>query len=224
MLLVLKLKEILFLNFGNLSILSFHATKVFNTIEGGAICYVTDEKTKKRIDHLKNFGFVDEVTIVDPGINGKMNEVQAAMGLIQLKYIDRIIKKREILTLEYRKHLSLVSGIKLMDVQEDVEYNYAYFPILVDNNYFGTNARDGLYSFLKTKGIFSRRYFYPLISNFPTYKELHYTYPQNLPVAKKVAEQVLCLPIYPALDLKIVKDISELISSRFHLMNKLRQS
>lgn len=151
------------------------------------------------------------MTIVAPGINGKMNEVQAAMGLIQLKYIDRIIKKREILTLEYRKHLSLVSGIKLMDVQEDVEYNYAYFPILVDNNYFGTNARDGLYSFLKTKGIFSRRYFYPLISNFPMYRELPSASHENLPVAEKISKQILCLPIYPDLPEKTVTLISKYI-------------
>lgn len=199
------------LNFGDLSILSFHATKVFNTIEGGAII-CQDEKTKKRIDFLKNFGFADEVTVIEPGINAKMNEVQAAYGLLQLKKVDECIIKRKTIADTYREQLKLVDGVTCFEDIKDVRHAYSYFPILVDKEEFG-KTRDELYDALKTNNIFGRRYFYPLISQFPTYRGLQSAKPDNLPVATKVAEQVICLPIYPDLDLTEVKRIAAIIKS-----------
>ncbi len=149
------------LNFGDLSILSFHATKVFNTFEGGAIVS-PDEKTKQRIDYLKNFGFADEVTVTAPGINGKMNEIQAAFGLLQLKHIDSVINKRQKIDAHYRDELSQVTGIKIIEPASNSQSNYSYFPILVEPNY--VLSRDELYNKLKSEGIYARRYFYPLIS------------------------------------------------------------
>ena len=185
------------LNFGDMSILSFHATKVFNTIEGGAIiCH--DETTKKRIDYLKNFGFADEVTVVAPGINAKMNEVQAAYGLLQLKYVDNQIEKRKNLSILYRELLDSVKGISCMPKIENVAHNYSYFPILINQDYGKT--RDELYELLKTRNIYARRYFYPLISQFPTYQGLPSSSPANLPIAEDVAKKVLCLPIYSDLE------------------------
>lgn len=197
------------LNYGDLSILSFHATKSFNTIEGGAIvCH--DEKTKKRIDYLKNFGFAGETKVIAPGINAKMNELQAAYGLLQLKTFNEQIKKRKQITNLYRKLLSGVQGIKFLEDMGNIKHNYAYFPIFVDEKKYGLK-RDELYKKLKKHNIYGRRYFYPLISSFSTYKGLDSAKPENLPVAERIAEQVICLPIYPDLDLGDVKMISDII-------------
>jgi dTDP-4-amino-4,6-dideoxygalactose transaminase len=183
------------LEYGDLSVLSFHATKVFNTFEGGAIVS-GDAKMKQRIDHLKNFGFTDEVTVVAPGINGKMNEVQAAFGLLQLKHVDAAIARRKQLDALYRKELSGVPGIRMPAVPAG-SHNYAYFPIFVSRPY--PLDREGLYERLKEKSVFARRYFYPLISEFPMYRGLPSAARERLPVAARVADEVLCLPIYPAL-------------------------
>lgn len=195
------------LNFGDLSILSFHATKVFNTIEGGAII-CDDEKTKKRIDFLKNFGFADEVTVIAPGINAKMNELQAAYGLVQLKYIDEYLDKRKAVAERYRKGLSGIRGLKMLHDLESVRHSYAYFPILIDSSLYG-ESRDIVYERLRSNNIYGRRYFYPLISQFPTYRGLPSAKTENLPVATKVSEQVICLPIYPDLQ---NEDIDKIIS------------
>ena len=197
------------LNHGDLSVLSFHATKVFTTFEGGAIvCH--DEKTKKRIDYLKNFGFAGETTVVGPGINAKMNEFQAALGLLQLKYVDKAIKDRKKITDLYRKNLRDIKGIRFLYDIKGVRHNYVYFPILIDHKEFG-RSRDEVYEELKKHNIYTRRYFYPLISQFPTYKGLPSATSDNLPVAEKITKAILCLPIYPALDLKIVAKICMLI-------------
>jgi len=196
------------LNYGDLSVLSFHATKSFNTIEGGAIiCH--DEKTKKRIDYLKNFGFADEVTVVAPGINAKMNELQAAYGLLQLKAFEKHIEKRKNISELYRKSLTGIHGIRYLENIENVKHNYAYFPIFVNDNYHLT--RDELYIKLQENNIFGRRYFYPLISEFPPYRGLPSAKPINLPEAGEISNQVICLPIYPNLELKTVERIVEII-------------
>lgn len=193
------------LKYGDLSILSFHATKVFNTMEGGAIiCH--DAATKKRIDYLKNFGFAGETTIMAPGINSKMNEMQAALGLLQLKYYSENIEKRKTIAETYRSQLSKIDGISFLPDPEGSESNYAYFPIFVDEKGYGMR-RDQLYEKLKQNNIFGRRYFYPLISEFSMYKTLDSANPQNLRVAEKIAEQVICLPIYPDLELSTVNRI-----------------
>ena len=181
---------------GDLSTMSFHATKVFNTFEGGAVV-CPDSKSKKRIDDLKNFGFHDEVTVVAPGINAKMNEAQAAFGLLQLKHIDKALRRRKDIDNLYRKELINIKGITLPPLPADTQYNYAYFPILVDKEYPLT--RDKLNDKLREHGIFPRRYFYPLISEFPMYRGLPSATHANLPTAHKIAASVLCLPIYPAL-------------------------
>lgn len=184
------------LSHGDLSILSFHATKVYNTFEGGAIV-CPDAKTKKRVDYLKNFGFADEVTIVAPGINGKMNEVQAAFGLLQLKHIENALFNRRDIVKKYRTALSAVREIELFPTPPDTTENGSYFPILVGPEY--RMSRDALYQRLKDDGIYSRRYFYPLISNMPMYRGLPSASAENLPVAKRISDQVLCLPIYSGL-------------------------
>jgi len=199
------------LNHGDLAVLSFHATKVFNTFEGGAIV-CPDAKTKQRIDHLKNFGIVDEVTVVAPGINGKMSEINAAFGLLQLQHIDQALARSKEIDAIYRERLADVTGIQcLCDAGETVA-NYSYFPILVQPEYPIT--RDALYQKLKDQGIYVRRYFYPLISDFPMYRGLPSAQRGNLPVAVDAASKVLCLPIYPALthpDLdRVIKEISEI--------------
>lgn len=199
------------LNHGDLAVLSFHATKVFNTFEGGAIvCH--DAKTKQRIDHLKNFGFVDEVTVVAPGVNGKMSEINAAFGLLQLKYIDEAIQKRKAIDARYRLGLAGVKGIRcLSGTREDVA-NYAYFPVLVQPDY--SLSRDALYQKLKDNGIYARRYFYPLISDFPMYRGMPSGAHANLPVARRVASEVICLPIYPNLGILDQEMIISLICER----------
>jgi dTDP-4-amino-4,6-dideoxygalactose transaminase len=197
------------LNHGDLSVLSFHATKVFNTFEGGAIvCH--DAKTKQRIDHLKNFGFVDEVTVVAPGINGKMSEINAAFGLLQLKGIDAALLKRKTIDAQYRETLAGVKGIHCLSVTGEKVSNYAYFPILVQPDY--PLSRDQLYQKLHDNGIYARRYFYPLISDFPMYRGMLSAAHANLPVARKVSEQVICLPIYPALSGEQVNSIVKLVA------------
>ncbi|HVW65203.1 MAG TPA: DegT/DnrJ/EryC1/StrS family aminotransferase [Nitrosospira sp.] len=184
------------LKYGDLSVLSFHATKVFNTFEGGAIV-CSDAKTKRRIDNLKNFGIVDEVTVVAPGINGKMSEINAAFGLLQLQYMEKAwIRRKEIDDL-YRRYLAGVIGIKQFVEPKEVTGNFSYFPILVQPEYPMT--RDALYEYLKDRQIYSRRYFYPLISDFPMYRGLPSAHRGNLPIADEVSRKVLCLPIYPAL-------------------------
>lgn len=198
-------------NFGDLSILSFHATKVFNTMEGGAIiCH--DEATKKRIDYLKNFGFAGETTIMAPGINSKMNEMQAALGLVQLTHYDVNIAKRKAIANIYRTELENIEGITLLIEPEETESNFAYFPIFVNETKYGM-SRDELYEELKRHNIFGRRYFYPLISEFSMYKGLDSSRADNLPVATKMAEEVICLPIYPNLSLETTKIICSIIKS-----------
>lgn len=199
------------MNYGDLSVLSFHATKVYNTIEGGAIVS-HDEKMKKRIDHLKNFGFADEVTVVAVGINAKMNEIQSAYGLLQLRHVDEAIAKRRLVAERYRSCLDGIPGIRVLGDVPGVTHNYPYFPILIDHKVFGT-SRDQVYEELKTYNIFGRRYFYPLISQFPAYRGLPTASAANLPVAESVAKQVLCLPIFPALGLDKVEKISRIIRS-----------
>ena len=182
---------------GNISTLSFHATKVYSTIEGGAlICH--DKEMKQRIDYLKNFGFANETTVVAPGINGKMDEVRAAFGLLSLKYIDDAIEARHRVSLRYREALNDVPGIRLLQEIPNVKHNYAYFPIFVDEKEYGM-SRDALYENMKSVGVYGRRYFYPLISTFSTYRGLESANPANLPEAYKIAEQVICLPIYHTL-------------------------
>jgi dTDP-4-amino-4,6-dideoxygalactose transaminase/predicted O-linked N-acetylglucosamine transferase (SPINDLY family) len=197
------------LNYGDLSVLSFHATKVFNTFEGGAIvCH--DRKTKQRIDHLKNFGFVDEVTVVAAGINGKMSEINAAFGLLQLKSVDEAIEIRRTIDIYYRETLARVKGIQCLSETIEKVANYAYFPILVKSDY--PMGRDDLYQKLRDNGIYARRYFYPLVSDFPMYRGMPSAAHDNLPVAKKISEQVICLPIYPDLLMKQVDFIVNVIS------------
>ena len=196
------------LRHGDLSVLSFHATKVFNTFEGGAIV-CPDAKTKLRIDQLKNFGFVDEVTVVAPGINGKMNEVQAAFGLLQLGRVDAALVRRKAVDARYRAGLDGIRGIRCLGHADEQAINHAYFPVLVQPE-FGL-SRDELYARLKQRGINGRRYFYPLISDFPMYRGLTSAKHDNLPCARRAAEQVICLPIYPALDDATVNVVTEAI-------------
>ena len=185
------------LNAGDMSTLSFHATKVYNTIEGGAlICH--DEKTKKRIDYLKNFGFAGETTVIAPGINGKMDEVRSAYGLLNLKQVDVAIEARRQVAIMYRKGLEHVPGITFMEDMPGVRHNYSYFPIFVDSEKYGM-TRDELYFKMKERNILGRRYFYPLISEFSTYRGLESAKPENLLVANRVANSVICLPIYNSL-------------------------
>lgn len=184
------------LTHGDLSVLSFHATKVFNTFEGGAII-CPDAKTKLRIDQLKNFGFVDETTVVAPGINGKMSEVNAAFGLLQLKHVDEALARRKRIDATYREAFRDVAGIRCLPDAGEQMANYSYFPILVDSEY--PLIRDELYQKLKEIGVYARRYFYPLITDFPMYKGILSAKRENLPIATIAAQKVICLPIYPAL-------------------------
>lgn len=199
------------LNFGDLSVMSFHATKAFNTIEGGAIvCH--DQETKDRVDHLKNFGFVDETIIIEPGINAKMNELQAAYGLLQLKYIDRWIAKRKAVAERYRELLGGVPGIRTLSDIDGVRHNYPYFPILIDADTYG-KTRDDVYHELREQNIFTRRYFYPLISQIPMYRSLPSARPENLPIAERVAGQILCLPMYHDLPEEVIVAICQYLSN-----------
>lgn len=196
------------LNHGDLAVLSFHATKVFNTFEGGAIV-CPDAKTKQRVDHLKNFGIADEVTVVAPGINGKMSEINAAFGLLQLKHVDQALARRAEISTRYRAELAGVAGIRMLPESAQVVSNHAYFPVLVQPAY--PLSRDGLYQKLREHNIYARRYFYPLISDFPMYRGLPSANSVNLPVAAKAAAEVLCLPIYPALSVGEQQRVVEVI-------------
>lgn len=199
------------LNYGDMSTLSFHATKVYNTVEGGALV-THDEKTKKRIDYLKNFGFAGETTVVAPGINGKMDEIRSAYGLLNLKQVDEAITSRKTIVEAYCEGLKNIPGIRHLDYSDkSIKHNYAYFPIFIDAEKFGI-TRDELYEKLKLQNIYGRRYFYPLISNMTTYKGLVSAETSNLPIANRIADQVLCLPIYKDLSLKVIKEIVEIIS------------
>ena len=183
---------------GDMSTLSFHATKVYNTIEGGAlVCH--DEKTKQRIDYLKNFGFADETTVVAPGINGKMDEIRAAYGILNLEYVDRAIEARHQIAIRYRRELRNVSGISFMEDMPGVKHNYSYFPIFVNAEQYGM-TRDELYFKMREANVFGRRYFYPLISEFSTYRGLSSANPENLPNAYRMANSVICLPMHHALN------------------------
>lgn len=182
------------LNAGDLSTLSFHATKVFNTIEGGAMV-MKDAETKKRIDYLKNFGFAGETEVVGPGINSKMDEVRAAYGLCELNQIDAAIEARHQVAVRYREALRDVPGITFFDDMPGVKHNYSYFPIFIDAEKYG-RKRDELYNELRQHNILGRRYFYPLISSFSTYRGLPSADPKNLPNAHKMADSVICLPIH----------------------------
>lgn len=188
-------KGVSVLRHGDLSILSFHATKVFNTFEGGAIV-CPDAKIKKRIDYLKNFGFADEVTVVAPGINGKMNEVQAAFGLLQLKHMEGALQSRRQLFERYTKAFSDLPGIRLVSMGEGLEWNYSYCPLFLDEERFPI-SRDELFSRFRDAGILARRYFYPLISEFPMYRGLDSAQPKRLENAIGISRQVICLPIFP---------------------------
>ena len=185
------------LNTGDMSTLSFHATKVFNTIEGGAMV-MHDEKTKQRIDYLKNFGFANEVEVVGPGINSKMDEIRSAYGLLNLKQVDAAIAARQKVAVAYREALRNVEGISFWDDMPGVRHNYSYFPIFVDAKKYGM-TRDELYMKMKNQGVWGRRYFYPLISEFSTYRGLESSRPENLPNAHMMADTVICLPMHHAL-------------------------
>lgn len=196
------------LNNGDLSVLSFHATKVFNTFEGGAIiCH--DARTKQRIDYLKNFGFAGETRVVAPGINAKMNEVEAAFGLLQLKHIDCALAEREAIYLHYLELLQGIEGLGLLNVPKDVTWNHAYCPILIEPA-LGI-SRDALYELMKSEGILTRRYFYPLISSFSMYQGFPSSQKENLPFANQIANKVLCLPIYPGLSREDQRRIVDVI-------------
>ncbi|MBX8514974.1 DegT/DnrJ/EryC1/StrS aminotransferase family protein [Pseudomonas cichorii] len=195
------------LNHGDLSVLSFHATKVFNTFEGGAIVS-PDAKTKQRIDYLKNFGFADEVTVVAPGINGKMSEVNAAFGLLQLQHIDQALLKRQRIDERYRAALASVPGIDIV-WQSTEKHNYSYFPVLVRKEF--AVSRDGLYQRMRDRNILARRYFYPLISTFPMYRGLDSAKPDRLPIATDLSNQILCLPIFDSLTDEAFESIIDVI-------------
>lgn len=196
------------LKWGDLSILSFHATKVFNTFEGGAIIS-PDAKTKQRIDRLKNFGIADELTVTAPGINGKMSEINAAFGLVQLKHIDDAMAQRQAIDSRYRSELAEVTGITLYQHDINANSNFSYFPILVEAEY--PLSRDELYEKLKAHGVLSRRYFYPLISNMPMYRGLPTADAVHLPLANALAEKVLCLPIFNELTVEQQQQVITLI-------------
>lgn len=197
---------------GDLSTLSFHATKVFNTIEGGALV-MPDAKTKQRIDYLKNFGFAGETEVVAPGINSKMDEVRAAYGLVNLKQVDAAIDARRRVAQRYREVLQHVAGITFLPEQPGVQPNYSYFPIFVDAEQYG-RSRDELYFKMKAQNVWGRRYFYPLISTFSTYRGLESASPSHLPNAHKMAEQVICLPMHHALSEEDVERVLNCILCR----------
>ena len=198
------------LNAGDMSTLSFHATKVFNTIEGGAMV-MHDEKTKQRIDYLKNFGFANEIEVVGPGINSKMDEIRSAYGLLNLKQVDAAIAARRKVAVAYRKALRNVKGISFWDDMQGVRHNYSYFPIFVDAEKYGM-TRDELYMKMKDQDVWGRRYFYPLISEFSTYRGLESSRPENLPNAHRMADTVICLPMHHALEENEIDRILESIA------------
>ena len=194
---------------GDVATLSFHATKVYNTLEGGALV-MHDEQMKKRIDYLKNFGFAGETEVVAPGINSKMDEVRAAYGLLNLRQVDEAIEKRHQVAVKYRAALRNVKGVRFFDDMPGVRHNYSYFPIFIKAEEYGT-SRDELYFKMKEQGVLGRRYFYPLISTFSTYRGLPSSAPDNLPVATRVANEVICLPMHHMLSDEDVNRILDLI-------------
>lgn len=197
------------LNFGDMATLSFHATKVYNTLEGGALV-VHDEQTKKRIDYLKNFGFASETEVVAPGINSKVDEVRAAYGLLNLKQVDHAINSRRKVAIRYRDELQGVKGITFFNDIPGVRHNYSYFPIFINAEEYGM-TRDELYFKMKEHNVFGRRYFYPLISTFSTYRGLDSANPDNLPVATQMSNNVICLPMHHALSENEVEYILQII-------------
>lgn len=197
------------LNFGDLSVLSFHATKVFNTFEGGAVI-CRDEQTKSKIDQLKNFGFTGTGDVSLPGQNGKMSEIQAAMGLLQLRYIDKNIECRKKIVEVYRNKLTDIGCLKMLDEEEDVSYNYSYFPIIIKAEKCA-QTRDELFFELQKNGIFARRYFYPLITDFSCYETISKIDQIKFPVASEISKNVLCLPLYSELEIADVEYIANLI-------------
>ena len=205
------------LNAGDMSTLSFHATKVYNTLEGGALI-MHDEQTKKRIDYLKNFGFAGETEVVAPGINSKMDEVRSAYGLLNLKQVDAAIERRHQVAIKYREALRNVPGIRFYDDTPGVKHNYSYFPIFVNTGEYGM-TRDELYFKMKEQGVLGRRYFYPLISTFSTYRGLPSASPENLPVATKIANEVICLPMHHGLKEADIDRILNLIVKLCHKRN-----
>ena len=200
------------LNAGDLSTLSFHATKVYNTVEGGALI-MHDEQTKKRIDYLKNFGFAGETEVVAPGINSKMDEVRAAYGLLNLKQVDAAIEARRRVAVRYREALRDVPGITFFDDMPGVRHNYSYFPVFVDAEQYGM-TRDELYFKMREHNVWGRRYFYPLISTFSTYRGLESATKENLPVATRIADQVICLPMHHELSEEDVERVINEIIKR----------
>ena len=202
------------LNWGDMSTLSFHATKVYNTIEGGAMI-MHDLATKKRIDDLKNFGIHDEVTVVGPGINSKMDEMRSAYGLLNLRQVDAAIAARQQVAIKYREALRDVEGLTFFDDMPGVRHNYSYFPIFVDEKAFGM-SRDALYAKMRAANVLGRRYFYPLISEFSTYRGLESARPENLPNAHKMANSVLCLPMHHGLSEDDIQRILDLIINNPH--------
>lgn len=197
------------LNAGDMSTLSFHATKVYNTVEGGALV-MHDAETKKRIDYLKNFGFANEVTVVGPGINSKMDEIRAAYGLLNLCQVDAAIEARHKVAIKYREALRDVEGITFFDDMPGVKHNYSYFPIFLDADKYGI-TRDELYFKMKDQNVLGRRYFYPLISEFSTYRGLDSARPDNLPNAHKMADTVICLPMHHELSDEEIKRVIDCI-------------
>ena len=197
------------LNFGDMATLSFHATKVYNTLEGGALV-VHDEQTKKRIDYLKNFGFASETEVVAPGINSKVDEVRAAYGLLNLKQVDHAINSRRKVAIRYRDELQGVKGITFFNDIPGVRHNYSYFPIFINAEEYGM-TRDELYFKMKEHNVFGRRYFYPLLSTFSTYRGLDSANPDNLPIATQMSNNVICLPMHHALSENEVEYILQII-------------
>ena len=210
----LKVETESILNWGDMSTLSFHATKVYNTIEGGAMI-MHDLATKKRIDDLKNFGIHDEVTVVGPGINSKMDEMRSAYGLLNLRQVDAAIAARQQVAIKYREALRDVEGITFFDDMPGVKHNYSYFPIFIDEKAFGM-SRDALYAKMRAANVLGRRYFYPLISEFSTYRGLESARPENLPNAHKMANSVLCLPMHHGLSEDDIQRILDLIINNPH--------
>jgi len=194
---------------GDMATLSFHATKVYNTLEGGALV-IHDEQTKKRIDFSKNFGFAGETEVVAPGINSKMDEVRAAYGLLNLRQVDEAIEKRHQVAIKYRTALRNVKGVRFFDDMPGVRHNYSYFPIFINAEEYGM-TRDELYFKMKEQGVLGRRYFFPLISTFSTYRGLPSAAPDNLPVATRIANEVICLPMHHVLSDEEVNRILDLI-------------
>jgi dTDP-4-amino-4,6-dideoxygalactose transaminase len=194
---------------GDMAALSFHATKTYNTVEGGAlVCH--DAAAKKRIDYLKNFGFAGETEVVMPGINGKLDELRAAYGIVNLQYVEAAIERRRCITLRYREGLKNIAGITMMEAVPEVRYNHSYFPVFVHEKEYGL-GRDTLYEKLKARGIHGRRYFYPLISAFTPYRALASASVANLPVAQKLAERVICLPLHHKLRDEEIDAVIEVI-------------